>query len=61
MLEVLQQQPGWAEAHYALASLLRESGEASSLADEHDLTYLKLRPAGEYAETVRDRLHRSLR
>lgn len=61
MLEVLGEQPAWAEAHYALASLLRQSGEESMLANEHDLTYLKLRPAGEYAEAARERLRRSLR
>jgi len=63
MLEVLRARPGWAEAHYALASVLRQLGDQQELelADEHDLEYLKLSPTGLYAEAARDRLRRSPR
>lgn len=61
MLDVLRARPNWAEAHYALASVLRQLGDAQELelADEHDLEYLKLSPSGLYAEAARDRLRRS--
>jgi tetratricopeptide (TPR) repeat protein len=58
MLDVLHARPRWAEAHYALASVLRQSGDQLPLADEHDLEYLKLSPEGPYAEAARDRLRR---
>lgn len=58
MLEVLRARPHWAEAHYALASVLHQTGDQLQLADEHDLEYLKLSPAGPYAEAARDRLRR---
>lgn len=61
MSEVLHEKPSWAEAHYALASVLRQQGDAQALADEHDLQYLKLSPQGTYAEAARDRLRRSAR
>ena len=61
MTEVLRQRPTWAEAHYALASVLRQAGEEQQLADEHDLEYLKLKPQGAYAEAARGRLRQSLR
>jgi Flp pilus assembly protein TadD len=53
---VVQQRPNWAEAHYALATVLREEGGASNVADEHDLAYLRLNPTGPLAETARARL-----
>jgi len=61
MTQVLHERPTWAEAHYALASVLRQSGEEQQLADEHDLEYLKLKPQGTYAEAARGRLRQSLR
>ena len=59
MLEVLREQPAWAEAHYALGSVLRQMGEQQALADEHDVEYLRLSPQGTYAEAARDRLRRN--
>jgi tetratricopeptide (TPR) repeat protein len=56
--KVLQAKPRWAEAHYALASVLRDGGDTSDRADRHDLEYLKLSPRGEQAETARARLRR---
>jgi Flp pilus assembly protein TadD len=53
---VVQARPNWAEAHYALATVLREEGGAKNLADEHDLAYLRLNPTGPLAETARARL-----
>ncbi len=61
MVDILRARPTWAEAHYALASVLRQSGDQQALADEHDLEYLRLSPTGTYAEAARDRLRRSLR
>jgi outer membrane protein assembly factor BamD (BamD/ComL family) len=63
MIEVLRERPSWASAHYSLASVLRQEGdqEQLALADQHDLEYLKLAPAGEFAEAARDRLRRSMR
>ena len=59
MIEVLRAQPDWAEAHYALGSVLRQIGEQQQLADEHDVEYLRLSPQGTYAEAARDRLRRN--
>ena len=53
---VLRARPDWAEAHYALATVLREEGGSKNLADEHDLAYLRLNPNGKFAETARARL-----
>lgn len=61
MIEVLHERPLWATAHYSLASVLRQEGDALALADQHDLEYLKLDPQGEFAEAARDRLRRSMR
>jgi tetratricopeptide (TPR) repeat protein len=55
---VLRERPDWAEAHYALASMMRADGEPLALADLHDLQYLKLNPHGPLAETARARLAR---
>ncbi len=59
MIEVLRAQPTWAEAHYALGSVLRQMGEQQQLAEEHDIEYLRLSPQGTYAEAARDRLRRN--
>jgi predicted Zn-dependent protease len=55
---VLRARPDWAEAHYALATVLREQGVAGPAADEQDLAYLRLSPKGPLAETARARLSR---
>ena len=54
---VVRARPDWAEAHYALATVLREEGDSSNLADEQDLAYLRLNPTGPLAETARARLY----
>lgn len=56
---VLKARPGWPEAHYALASVLRAEGESLDAADQHDLAYLKLNPDGPFAERVRARLNKA--
>lgn len=56
---VLQKRPTWPEAHFALATVLREQGESLQLADIHDLEYLKLSPNGPLAERARARLTRT--
>jgi tetratricopeptide (TPR) repeat protein len=56
---VVKEQPRWAEAHYALATVLRDGGDSPEQADQHDLAYLKLAPKGEQAETARARLRRN--
>jgi tetratricopeptide (TPR) repeat protein len=53
---VVRERPAWAEAHYALASLLRDQGQSLALADQHDLRYLQLSPRGVLADTARARL-----
>jgi tetratricopeptide (TPR) repeat protein len=53
---VVRARPDWAEAHYALATVLREEGDQGNLADEHDLAYLRLNPTGPLADTARARL-----
>jgi tetratricopeptide (TPR) repeat protein len=55
---VLRERPDWAEAHYALASMMRANGEPLAAADVHDLLYLKLEPHGSLAEIARARLTR---
>lgn len=59
--ELLQQlitrEPAWPEPHFALATALRQQGEAAS-AELHDLQYLKLAPRGPLAELARARLRR---
>ncbi|HYP74641.1 MAG TPA: tetratricopeptide repeat protein [Polyangiaceae bacterium] len=55
---VLRERPDWAEAHYALASMMRAGGEPVASADLHDMQYLKLDPNGPLADTARARLSR---
>lgn len=57
--QVVHERPDWAEAHYALASLLREQGETPEKADVHDLEYLRLNPEGPLAERARARITRT--
>jgi tetratricopeptide (TPR) repeat protein len=52
---VARARPESAEAHYALATVLREQGGALQ-ADRHDLEYLRLDPNGRYAEQARARI-----
>jgi tetratricopeptide (TPR) repeat protein len=54
--DVVSQRPNWPEVHYALATVLRDQGEAIELAERHDLAYLQLSPQGTFSETVRARL-----
>lgn len=56
--EVVKARPDWSEAHYALATVLREQGEALDHAEIHDLAYLRLSPEGPLAEQVKERLRR---
>ena len=56
--EVVKARPDWSEAHYALATVLREQGEALDRAEIHDLAYLRLTPEGALAEQVKERLRR---
>lgn len=59
MLEdVVRAEPKRSEAHFALASVLRDEGTALELADLHDLEYLRLEPEGPFAERARARLTR---
>jgi tetratricopeptide (TPR) repeat protein len=51
--------PRWPEPHFALASVLREQGEAFAGAELQDLEYLKLAPGGPLAEAARSRLRRT--
>jgi predicted Zn-dependent protease len=53
---VLRARPSWPEAHYALASVLREQGEPGAVADAHDLAYLKGRPNGSLSAAARARI-----
>jgi len=55
---VVKDRPNWPEPHYAFATLLRAEDCDIALADQHDLTYLKLSPQGAFAETARARLTR---
>jgi tetratricopeptide (TPR) repeat protein len=53
---VVRAQPGHAEAHYALAVLLRDGSHDLVGADEHFRAYLKLEPTGPHAEEARGSL-----
>jgi tetratricopeptide (TPR) repeat protein len=56
---VVKKEPSWPDPHYVLATVLREDGAEASLADEHDLEYLRLSPAGPLAENARARLRKA--
>jgi Tfp pilus assembly protein PilF len=58
--EVVEEQPDLADAHYALASVLRDSGESLLDADKELREYIRLRPDGEYAEAARASLLKSV-
>ncbi len=57
--EVVRARPEWPDAHFALATVLREQGELVERADYHDVQYLRLSPSGPLAERARARLRRS--
>jgi Flp pilus assembly protein TadD len=50
---VVEQRPDIADAHYALASVLRDSGESLLDADKQFREYIRLNPNGEYADAAR--------
>jgi tetratricopeptide (TPR) repeat protein len=50
---VIARAPRDAYAHFALASLLHDSGVATARADQHYRTYLELAPDGAHAEEAR--------
>jgi hypothetical protein len=52
----LQTAPRHADAHYALAVLLRDELGNHSQADAHFRAYLELRPEGEHAEEASESL-----
>jgi len=58
---VLAERPDWPEAHYALASLLRDHGTSFANADRHFREYIRLSPNGTYAEAARGYLMKSIR
>jgi len=58
---VTMEKPEWAEAHYELATVLRENGSSMLSADRHYREYLKLSPNGAYAESARSYLLKSVR
>lgn len=53
---VLSDQPNDAQAHYALASALHQSGRELDRADRHFRAYLALEPQGAHAEEARSLL-----
>jgi Flp pilus assembly protein TadD len=57
---VIEQRPDIAEAHYALASVLRDTGESLLDADKQFREYIRLSPNGEYAEAARASLLKSV-
>lgn len=58
LTQVVHQRPKWSEAHYALATILRQDALTLEIADQHDLEYLRLEPSGPLAESARARLRR---
>jgi tetratricopeptide (TPR) repeat protein len=57
---VVQEQPDGADAHYALATVLRQQGAAPLDADRHFREYIRLSPQGPYAEAARASLLKSV-
>jgi len=58
---VVSEKPDWPDAHYELATVLRENGSSLLSADHHYREYLRLSPNGAYAETARGYLLKSVR
>jgi tetratricopeptide (TPR) repeat protein len=59
--QVVEERPDLADAHYALASVLRDAGDSLLDADREFREYIRLRPDGEYAEAARASLLKSVR
>lgn len=53
---VIGDAPGDAQAHFALASVLHDSGRERARADEHYRAYLRIEPHGQHAEEARSLL-----
>jgi tetratricopeptide (TPR) repeat protein len=58
---VVTERPENADAHYALASVLRQEGDSLLEADKHYREYLRLSPDGEFAEAAKASLLKSVR
>ncbi len=59
--QVVREEPSNANAHYALAVLLRDEAADLSSADEHFREYLRLSPAGPHADEARGALLKRVR
>ena len=57
---VIAAAPARADAHFALASLLREEGHDLAEADTHYRAYLQLSPGGPHAEEARSALLKAM-
>jgi tetratricopeptide (TPR) repeat protein len=60
LTRVVQERPDIADAHYALASVLRQQGDALLDADTQFREYIRLEPHGQYAEAARSLLLKSV-
>jgi predicted Zn-dependent protease len=58
--QVLREEPANANAHYALAVILRDDGSDLSSADSHFREYLKLSPGGPHSDEAKGSLLRSV-
>lgn len=57
---VIAEKPDLADAHYGLATVLKQDGAELLNADRHYREYLRLQPNGSYAEAARDHLLKSV-
>jgi Flp pilus assembly protein TadD len=57
---VVEERPELADPHYALATVLRQTGEGLLDADRHLREYIRLDPEGEHAEAARASLLKSV-
>lgn len=57
---VLVERPDLADAHYALATVLRQQGDSIVDADRQFREYIRLRPEGPYADAARASLLKSV-
>jgi tetratricopeptide (TPR) repeat protein len=57
---VVEERPDLADPHYALASVLRDTGESLLDADKQLREYIRLSPNGEYADAARASLLKSV-
>jgi tetratricopeptide (TPR) repeat protein len=60
LLRVIDVHPDEAEAHFALAILMRDSQEDPLAVDRHFREYLRLKPAGSHAEEAQSSLLKSV-